>query len=100
MSDSQTHYVVVLKQDCPTCTMIEPVIAEIEDTGTGIPENSITKVFEPFFTMKPTGEGTGLGLSVSQKIIDLHKGRIKIMNRKEGGVRVVLAFKADGGGPR
>ena len=69
------------------------VIAEIKDTGTGIPEDKIDKLFDPFFSTKPTGVGTGLGLSVTRGIIDLHKAAINIMNRNEGGACVSIIFK-------
>ncbi|MEE9604977.1 MAG: HAMP domain-containing sensor histidine kinase, partial [Candidatus Scalindua sp.] len=69
------------------------VITEIEDTGTGIPEDKIDKLFDPFFTTKPTGVGTGLGLSITMGIIDLHKAAINIMNRNEGGACVSIIFK-------
>ena len=70
---------------------------EVEDTGVGIADEAGVKIFEPFYTTKPVGEGTGLGLSVSQNIIKLHKGSIDIHNRKQGGAAVVMMFKLSGG---
>ncbi len=70
----------------------EPVVqVEVLDTGCGIAEESM--VFDPFYTTKPTGQGTGLGLSVTRKIIDLHKGMIDIRNREEGGAAVRITLK-------
>jgi len=71
------------------------VIAEVQDTGQGIPEQHLPRVFDPFFTTKPTGVGTGLGLSVVRKIIDFHGGAIDIRNCPLGGVVVILLFHAD-----
>jgi PAS domain S-box-containing protein len=70
------------------------VIADVEDTGSGIADEHLTKIFDPFFTTKPTGVGTGLGLPVSKKIIELHGGSLDIRNIKEGGVRVRIMLKA------
>lgn len=55
----------------------------IKDNGKGIPQNIIDKIFQPFFTTKPTGEGTGLGLSLSYDIIKAHNGELSV-NTKEG----------------
>jgi len=50
----------------------------ISDNGTGIPQNTIHKIFEPYFTTKEQGKGTGLGLAVVYGIVKEHKGEIKV----------------------
>jgi signal transduction histidine kinase len=55
----------------------------IKDNGMGIPQDIVDKIFQPFFTTKPTGHGTGLGLSLSYDIIKAHGGEIKV-ETKEG----------------
>lgn len=59
------------------------VIVSIQDNGTGLPENSITKLTQPFFTTKP--EGMGMGLSINRTIIDAHMGRLWAENNSDGG---------------
>jgi len=59
------------------------VIIEIADTGPGIPQENIKKIFEPFYTTKPNG--TGLGLAISQRIIESHKGVIEVYSRLDSG---------------
>jgi len=56
---------------------------KVSDNGNGIPQKVLDKIFQPFFTTKPTGQGTGLGLSLSYDIIKSHNGEIKV-NTKEG----------------
>ena len=55
----------------------------VKDNGNGIPQKIIDKIYQPFFTTKPTGQGTGLGLSLSYDIIKVHGGEIKV-ETKEG----------------
>ena len=63
---------------------------EVEDTGAGIPANLIERIFNPFFTTKPTGSGTGLGLSISLGIVREHEGKIWAENSPNGGARFVV----------
>jgi len=67
---------------------------EVEDTGAGIPANLIERIFNPFFTTKPTGSGTGLGLSISLGIVREHEGKIWAENSSQsaggGGARFVV----------
>jgi len=57
----------------------------VKDNGTGIPLKVIDKIFQPFFTTKPTGQGTGLGLSLSYDIIKAHGGQIRVESKEEEG---------------
>ena len=60
-------------------------ILEIEDTGSGIPEEYQSKIFEPFFTSKPVGKGTGLGLSMCYSMIQDNEGEISFTTSPEKG---------------
>ncbi|HEX7122584.1 MAG TPA: ATP-binding protein, partial [Gemmatimonadaceae bacterium] len=63
----------------------DQVVLEVLDTGTGIPDDVLPRIFEPYFTTKPDGEGTGIGLSVAKRTIQDHDGRITAENRSTGG---------------
>jgi len=72
----------------------EIVIIEARDTGPGIPEDKLRRVFEPFYTTKPTGKGTGLGLSVAKNILNLHSGYLHLCNvENPTGLRVRMILK-------
>jgi signal transduction histidine kinase len=58
------------------------VIIEIKDTGHGLSDEDKEKVFDPFYSSKSTGDGTGHGLSVTRSIVDMHRGLITLENRK------------------
>jgi signal transduction histidine kinase len=62
----------------------------VRDNGTGIPQKVVEKIFQPFFTTKPTGKGTGLGLSLSYDIIKAHSGEIKVESIEGEGASFII----------
>jgi two-component system NtrC family sensor kinase len=74
----------------------------ISDTGCGIPEASLERIFDPFFTSKEVGKGTGLGLSVSYGIIKAHSGSIAVESTVGVGTtfRVRLPIQPEAGEPQ
>ncbi len=68
------------------------VCFEISDTGNGIPEENLTKIFEPYFSTKETG--TGLGLAIVQKIIDIHNGTIDVESAVGEGTKFTVRIPA------
>ena len=66
----------------------------ITDNGQGIPTNIIDKIFQPFFTTKPTGQGTGLGLSLSYDIIKAHGGELKVETELNKGSTFIILLPA------
>ncbi len=63
----------------------EYVVTKISDSGPGIDEKDIDRVFEPMFTTKDVGEGTGIGLSLAERYVHTQNGQIRAYNQKEGG---------------
>jgi len=61
------------------------IIVTMRDTGTGIPEETLSRIFEPFYTTKEVGKGTGLGLAITYGIVQEHGGQIHAANHPEGG---------------
>jgi PAS domain S-box-containing protein len=63
----------------------DAAVVSVADTGCGIPENILGRIFEAFFTTKLVGEGSGLGLDIVKKIVDKHAGRIEVMSEVSTG---------------
>jgi signal transduction histidine kinase len=68
------------------------VTITVSDNGGGIPQKALDKIFQPFFTTKPTGQGTGLGLSLSYDIIKAHGGEIKVETEEGEGSEFIICF--------
>ncbi len=66
------------------------LLISVKDNGNGIPQEVLNKIFQPFFTTKPTGQGTGLGLSLSYDIIKAHGGEIKVETKEGEGSEFLI----------
>lgn len=73
------------------------LVLTVADEGAGIPEAHRSQLFEPFFTTKETGEGTGLGLSMSRQIVGAHGGSIEVSSEVGQGTRFTIRLPIDGG---
>ena len=73
--------------DKPDSNRVEIRIA---DNGPGIPDNIKDKIFQPFFTTKPAGQGTGLGLSLSYDIVKAHGGELKVKSTENEGTEFII----------
>ncbi len=62
----------------------------VKDNGNGIPQKILNKIYQPFFTTKPTGQGTGLGLSLSYDIIKAHGGELKVVTKEREGSEFII----------
>jgi signal transduction histidine kinase len=66
------------------------ILISVTDNGPGVPSNILEKIFQPFFTTKPTGQGTGLGLSLAYDIIKAHGGEIKVESKEGEGSKFII----------
>jgi two-component system NtrC family sensor kinase len=66
------------------------VFVSVSDNGNGIPKEIIEKIFQPFFTTKPTGQGTGLGLSLAYDIVKAHGGELKVKSNEHEGTEFII----------
>jgi signal transduction histidine kinase len=67
----------------------------VKDNGNGIPQKALDKIFQPFFTTKPTGQGTGLGLSLSYDIVKAHGGELKVATKEGEGSEFIIHLPAN-----
>ena len=72
----------------------DQVEIRVKDNGNGISQKVVDKIFQPFFTTKPAGQGTGLGLSLSYDIIKAHGGEIKVVSKEGDGAEFVVLIPA------
>jgi signal transduction histidine kinase len=68
----------------------DKVLISVKDNGNGVPQKVLDKIFQPFFTTKPTGTGTGLGLSLSYDIVKVHGGEIKVETNENEGTAFII----------
>ncbi|MGB5435105.1 MAG: two-component regulator propeller domain-containing protein [Maribacter sp.] len=66
------------------------ILVSVQDNGNGIPKEVLNKIFQPFFTTKPSGQGTGLGLSMSYDIIKAHSGDLKVETKEGEGTTFII----------
>ena len=66
----------------------------VKDNGNGIPQKVVDKIFQPFFTTKPTGQGTGLGLSLSYDIVKAHGGELNVKTKEGEGSEFIIFLSA------
>lgn len=70
----------------------DKVLISVKDNGQGIPMNVLDKIYQPFFTTKRTGQGTGLGLSLSYDIVKAHGGELKVETKEGEGKEFVISL--------
>jgi signal transduction histidine kinase len=68
----------------------DKVEIKVKDNGNGIPQKVLDKIFQPFFTTKPTGQGTGLGLSLSYDIVKAHGGELRVATKEGEGSEFII----------
>jgi signal transduction histidine kinase/DNA-directed RNA polymerase subunit N (RpoN/RPB10) len=85
-ADENYHPTVLVR----TKKINDTVEIVINDNGNGIPKNIVDKIFQPFFTTKPTGQGTGLGLSLAYDIVKAHGGELKVETKEDEGTTFII----------
>ena len=75
-----------------TRRVADEALVEVSDTGAGIPADVLSRIYDPFFTTKVPGQGTGLGLSVTYGVLQEHHGSIECDSTPDHGTRFTLTF--------
>jgi len=73
----------------------DKILITVQDNGHGVSHNVLDKIFQPFFTTKPTGQGTGLGLSLSYDIVKAHGGEIKVESKENEGATFIIQLPTE-----
>jgi signal transduction histidine kinase len=81
----------------PTVSVItrksaDKIEVRVKDNANGIPQKVLDKIFQPFFTTKPPGQGTGLGLSLSYDIVKAHNGELKVETKEGEGTEFIISL--------
>ncbi len=77
---------------CMSARKKEVLLIDVEDTGSGIPETILNRVFEPFVTTRDVGTGAGLGLTICRRIVEEYDGNIAAFNRESAGARIAVTW--------
>jgi two-component system NtrC family sensor kinase len=85
-----------LRVEASTCANGLSVVVVVSDSGPGIPADVRARIFDPYFTTKPTGKGIGVGLSISQGIVEAHHGLLLEQSEPGAGARFVLTLPVAG----
>ena len=90
-AQGDTHYEPTVS--ISTKKLADKIEIKVSDNGNGIPQKVLDKIFQPFFTTKPTGQGTGLGLSLSYDIITKgHGGELKVQTKEGEGTEFIIVL--------
>lgn len=75
---------------------IDQAVITVKDTGIGIPQENLEKLFDPYFTTKEKEGGMGLGLAITKRIIEAHKGKIEVKSKKGTGTSFTIILPVKG----
>jgi two-component system NtrC family sensor kinase len=97
MPDGGHLTITTRRLHAPEPTGVDAVQVQVRDTGAGIPEDCLSKIFDPFFTSKEVGQGIGLGLAVSYGIVERHNGAIEVASEVGQGSTFTITLPCECG---